>query len=183
MDARWSPRYSGPNNCECLAKVGACVDAVAVFSLPVAVVAVPVVAGEGNNRRRAVLIGIIVSATIALLLIILLAGIIFWRKVLKEDNLGTLSCSLKNTEIPLFDLVTVAASTGNFSPANELGQGAFGIVYKERLGGEALIERVKILTEQLDCSGLMRLGFSSYSSILTVKEHTENHGPWPCKEI
>ncbi|XP_078167840.1 receptor-like serine/threonine-protein kinase SD1-8 isoform X2 [Carex rostrata] len=101
------------------------------------------IAGAGNNRRRIVLIGTIASATIALLLIILLAGIMYWRKVLKEGNLDQ-SCSLKNTEIPLFDLVTVAASTGNFSPANELGQGAFGIVYKGQLpnGEEIAVKRL-----------------------------------------
>jgi hypothetical protein len=40
------------------------------------------------------------------------------------------SSSLKDAELPIFDLATVIASTINFSPANELGKGSFGIVYR-----------------------------------------------------
>ena len=36
----------------------------------------------------------------------------------------------KNSDLPLFDLIDIAAATENFSDANKLGQGGFGSVYK-----------------------------------------------------
>lgn len=35
-----------------------------------------------------------------------------------------------NDEIQVFNLETIIAATNNFSPANKLGQGGFGPVYK-----------------------------------------------------
>ena len=36
----------------------------------------------------------------------------------------------RNSNLPLFDLRTINAATDNFSIANKLGQGGFGLVYK-----------------------------------------------------
>ncbi len=36
----------------------------------------------------------------------------------------------RNSDLPLFDLSTIVASTDNFSFANKLGEGGFGSVYK-----------------------------------------------------
>ena len=36
----------------------------------------------------------------------------------------------QNSDLPFFDLSSIAAATDNFSPANKLGQGGFGSVYK-----------------------------------------------------
>ena len=38
--------------------------------------------------------------------------------------------SQTSTDLPLFDLSTIAAATSNFSTANKLGEGGFGAVYK-----------------------------------------------------
>jgi hypothetical protein len=51
-------------------------------------------AKTGNSRRRPILIGTIVTGAIILLLIFLLTVIIQWRKVLREDTLGTLVTQL-----------------------------------------------------------------------------------------
>ena len=37
---------------------------------------------------------------------------------------------LTSTELEYFKLSTITAATNNFSPANKLGQGGFGSVYK-----------------------------------------------------
>lgn len=36
----------------------------------------------------------------------------------------------RGSDLPLFDLTTIAAATNNFSDANKLGEGGFGSVYK-----------------------------------------------------
>ena len=41
-----------------------------------------------------------------------------------------LQVNINSTESECFKLSTIMAATNNFSPANELGQGGFGSVYK-----------------------------------------------------
>ena len=36
----------------------------------------------------------------------------------------------KNSELPFFELSSIAVTTDNFSDANKLGQGGFGSIYK-----------------------------------------------------
>lgn len=36
----------------------------------------------------------------------------------------------RNSDLPLFELSTIVAATDNFSIANKLGEGGFGLVYK-----------------------------------------------------
>ncbi|XWS18265.1 hypothetical protein CRYUN_Cryun32bG0028800 [Craigia yunnanensis] len=44
----------------------------------------------------------------------------------------------RNTELPLFNLGTIASATNNFSSDNRLGQGGFGPVYKGTLNGKEI---------------------------------------------
>ncbi|KAJ4748414.1 G-type lectin S-receptor-like Serine/Threonine-kinase [Rhynchospora pubera] len=94
-------------------------------------------------KKMQVIIGIIVMP-IVLLLALLTVYCIFLRQRRKKnghDDLGkdkrnyNESGSLHNTELPIFDLETVIAATANFSDANKLGHGGFGIVYKGVLSG------------------------------------------------
>lgn len=38
--------------------------------------------------------------------------------------------NIMNSDLPFFDLTTIAAATNNFSVENKLGTGGFGSVYK-----------------------------------------------------
>lgn len=52
-------------------------------------------------------------------------------RVTMEDSTGDLNDESKmNSDLPFFDLRTIAATTNNFSGANKLGNGGFGSVYK-----------------------------------------------------
>jgi hypothetical protein len=48
-----------------------------------------------------------------------------------EKQQGTeLQVNSNSTELEYFKLSTITVATNNFSPANKLGQGGFGSVYK-----------------------------------------------------
>ncbi|XP_058188698.1 G-type lectin S-receptor-like serine/threonine-protein kinase RKS1 isoform X2 [Rhododendron vialii] len=50
----------------------------------------------------------------------------------------------ENVELPIFDMVTLAGATNNFSDANKIGEGGFGSVYKGHLstGKDIAIKRL-----------------------------------------
>ncbi|BFG43135.1 hypothetical protein CerSpe_294090 [Prunus speciosa] len=52
------------------------------------------------------------------------------RSTYFEDSTAELDESSMHSDIPFFDLTTIAAATDNFSLANKLGKGGFGSVYK-----------------------------------------------------
>ncbi|XP_014518521.1 receptor-like serine/threonine-protein kinase SD1-8 [Vigna radiata var. radiata] len=72
------------------------------------------------------------------------------RELLTSD--GVLSTNRENSgernmddiELPMFDFKTLAMATDNFSEANKLGQGGFGIVYRGRLmeGRDIAVKRL-----------------------------------------
>ena len=52
---------------------------------------------------------------------------LFGNNFLEESELDD---STKDSDVPLFDLHTIAVATANFSVDNKLGQDGFGSVYK-----------------------------------------------------
>ena len=52
---------------------------------------------------------------------------LFGNNFLEESELDD---STKDSDVPLFDLHTIAVATKNFSVDNKLGQGGFGSVFK-----------------------------------------------------
>ncbi|XP_048226209.1 G-type lectin S-receptor-like serine/threonine-protein kinase SD1-1 isoform X2 [Ricinus communis] len=61
--------------------------------------------------------------------------------ILEENELAE---NTQRTEVQIFDLHTISAATNNFNPANKLGQGGFGSVYKGQLhdGQEIAVKRL-----------------------------------------
>ncbi|KAL4607217.1 hypothetical protein ACB092_09G158000 [Castanea dentata] len=79
----------------------------------------------------------------------------------------------RNSNFPLFDLRTIIAATDNFSIANKLGQGGFGLVYKvvslnESQNSHNLISTVKRLSK---CSGQGIKQFKMESTLIAKLQH------------
>ncbi|XVF04041.1 hypothetical protein REPUB_Repub05bG0046600 [Reevesia pubescens] len=58
----------------------------------------------------------------------------------------------EDLELPIFDFVTIARATNNFSPKNKIGEGGFGSVYKGILedGQEIAVKRLSKSSRQGD---------------------------------
>ena len=48
----------------------------------------------------------------------------------KSKTKESIERQLKDVDVPLFDLLTIATATNNFLLNNKIGQGGFGPVYK-----------------------------------------------------
>ncbi|KAJ8555968.1 hypothetical protein K7X08_022726 [Anisodus acutangulus] len=96
---------------------------------------------DKNRKRKKSRMTAIVSAVVATCVLSLLAwcALFHRRKKRKGKEVGT-----DDMELPLFDLVTVANATKNFSSANVIGEGGFGAVYKGKLrnGPEIAVKRL-----------------------------------------
>ncbi|XP_078158118.1 cysteine-rich receptor-like protein kinase 44 [Carex rostrata] len=108
-----------------------------------------------NKRNLAIIIGTITSIVISVLLIICLFGYLLKRKkirYLKQDKTKkkylAQNDSLNGIDLPVFDMETILQATDDFSITNEVGQGAFGIVYKLTCGQEIAVKRLSMNSSQ-----------------------------------
>jgi len=86
-------------------------------------------AGSNPGDAMRIMVGVLVTVVFCTLLYCIYCW--RWRKrnAIKRsllDSLGPRSSS----DLPLMDLASILAATGNFSKANKLGEGGFGPVYR-----------------------------------------------------
>ncbi|KAJ3708464.1 hypothetical protein LUZ61_012169 [Rhynchospora tenuis] len=103
--------------------------------------------GTQHKRNLAIIVGTI-SSTVSVLLISFV-GYLLWRKnrYSKHDTTEkslAQNDSLKDADLPVFDMGTLVQATDNFSIPNVVGQGGFGTVYKGKLpnGQEIAVKRL-----------------------------------------
>ncbi|KAK9167827.1 hypothetical protein Scep_003018 [Stephania cephalantha] len=107
----------------------------------------------GGKKNRWWLWLVIVVAIVSALLLLLVG--IWWMRRRRQDDeedtlleLQTISSSEEHgkdtTQFRLLSYTTIVAATNNFSPANKLGEGGFGPVYKGRLqeGQEIAVKKL-----------------------------------------
>ncbi|PSS06298.1 G-type lectin S-receptor-like serine/threonine-protein kinase [Actinidia chinensis var. chinensis] len=97
--------------------------------------------GPDHTRKKKIVVMVaVVSAACGMLVLSLLCWWIIWKRA-KRTSLKT---EKEDIELPLFDLVTVATATNNFSSAQMVGEGGFGHVYKGKLplGQEIAVKRL-----------------------------------------
>ncbi|KAJ9162685.1 hypothetical protein P3X46_022441 [Hevea brasiliensis] len=113
---------------------------------------------NGFLKRKDMLAILVVSVVSAWFVIILFTYLWLKKKKKKRvrnkwnkrwlDTIGTVENqvegSMSHPEIAFFNLSTILAATNSFSPANKLGQGGFGVVYKGKLsnGKEVAVKRL-----------------------------------------
>ncbi|PAN24676.1 hypothetical protein PAHAL_4G244000 [Panicum hallii] len=89
--------------------------------------------GSSPDAMR-VMVGVLVTVVFCTLLYCIYCW--WWRKrnAIKRPLLDSL-WPRSSSDLPLMDLASILAATGNFSKANKLGEGGFGPVYRGVLSG------------------------------------------------
>ncbi|KAE8692217.1 Receptor-like serine/threonine-protein kinase SD1-8 [Hibiscus syriacus] len=103
---------------------------------------------DSSWRSRRILIIMITSMVGGLLALLLACWFIVWKYMSKREELHS---NKEDPELPLFDFVTIASVTNNFSDSNKIGTGGFGLVYKGELfeGQEITVKRLSSNSRQL----------------------------------
>ncbi|KAF7127660.1 hypothetical protein RHSIM_Rhsim11G0082700 [Rhododendron simsii] len=76
---------------------------------------------------------VVASVVLTSLLFIILVGWLVMKK--RRRGIDIQDSDEENVELPIFDMVTLAGATNNFSDTNKIGKGGFGSVYKVILFG------------------------------------------------
>ncbi|XP_011082789.1 probable leucine-rich repeat receptor-like serine/threonine-protein kinase At3g14840 [Sesamum indicum] len=91
---------------------------------------------NGNSISAGVIVGIAVAGLFTVLLVL---GILWWKGCLRRKD--TMQNDLKGLDLHTgsFTLRQIRAATNNFDPANKIGEGGFGPVYKGLLSDGTII--------------------------------------------
>ncbi|XP_065622085.1 cysteine-rich receptor-like protein kinase 44 isoform X1 [Quercus suber] len=96
--------------------------------------------GKGSNLSKA----IIAIVVVVFILVAIIIYICISLRVRKQRKKAKTVDEISSTESLHFDFPTIRVATDNFSDANKLGQGGFGVVYRGRLsnGQEIAVKRL-----------------------------------------
>ncbi|XP_038990542.1 G-type lectin S-receptor-like serine/threonine-protein kinase At4g27290 [Hibiscus syriacus] len=103
--------------------------------------------GDSIWKSRRIVIIVASSMLFGLLALVLMCWYMIrkCRRKIKESQ-----ANKEDLELPLFDFVTIASATNNFSDSNKIGTGGFGLVYKGELfkGQEIAVKRLSRNSQQ-----------------------------------
>ncbi|KAG2605665.1 hypothetical protein PVAP13_4NG094300 [Panicum virgatum] len=114
----------------------------------------PASGGEGHGSGSSPdAMRIMVGVLVAVIACTLLYCVYCWRWRKRNAIRRSLLDSLwprSSSDLPLMDLASILAATGNFSKANKLGEGGFGPVYRGVLSGgsEIAVKRLSARSRQ-----------------------------------
>ncbi|CAA2986600.1 receptor kinase At4g00960 [Olea europaea subsp. europaea] len=102
----------------------------------------PQPSGKGENQTRTIII--VIVPIVVCLILALCIGIYLKTKKNRTWEKVDLDGEISTIESLQYDFSTIRAATDNFSDANKLGEGGFGIVYKGKLpkGNEIAVKRL-----------------------------------------
>ncbi|XP_052301291.1 G-type lectin S-receptor-like serine/threonine-protein kinase RKS1 isoform X22 [Populus trichocarpa] len=103
---------------------------------------------KSNDSREKTMLAVLAPSIALLWFLIGLFAYLWLKKRAKKGN--ELQVNSTSTELEYFKLSTITAATNDFAPANKLGQGGFGSVYKGLLanGLEVAIKRLSRSSRQ-----------------------------------
>ncbi|XP_058188689.1 G-type lectin S-receptor-like serine/threonine-protein kinase RKS1 isoform X4 [Rhododendron vialii] len=114
------------------------------LDLYVRVDAVELAQSMKSRRLKKKTVAIVVTSVVltSVLFIILVCWLVMKKRRRGIDIQD--STNEENVELPIFDMVTLAGATNNFSDTNKIGQGGFGSVYKRHLstGKDIAVKRL-----------------------------------------
>lgn len=118
-------------------------------------------ASSGSNHTAVIASSI--SATILFVILVSIIGLLLVKKSKRKNKMllkgegeggseGKLSYPRPNTGSTFFDIKELNKATNNFSPANLIGRGGFGMVYKGVLPDGSLVAVKKVLDPDMEGS-------------------------------
>ncbi|XP_059660640.1 G-type lectin S-receptor-like serine/threonine-protein kinase At4g27290 [Cornus florida] len=102
-----------------------------------------VTASELDSKKIKPLKLVVIVVSVAIVMLLVASCIIWKRKAQRQDSQAR---DEENMELPIFNMITIAEATNNFSDSNKIGEGGFGPVYKGQLATRQEIA-VKRLSE------------------------------------
>ncbi|XP_018440629.2 probable leucine-rich repeat receptor-like serine/threonine-protein kinase At3g14840 [Raphanus sativus] len=93
--------------------------------------------GTGGGTSIGAVVGAVIASTVVLVLLI--GGILWWRGCLRPKSQMEKDFKNLDFQISSFSLRQIKVATDNFDPANKIGEGGFGPVYKGELGDGTII--------------------------------------------
>ncbi|XP_059660626.1 G-type lectin S-receptor-like serine/threonine-protein kinase At4g27290 [Cornus florida] len=106
---------------------------------------------KSNSKKIKPLVLVMIVVSVAIVMLIVASCIIWKRKVQKQGMPSDSQArGEENMELPIFNMITVAEATNNFSDSNKIGEGGFGPVYKGQLasGQEIAVKRLSENSKQ-----------------------------------
>nr|XP_023874664.1 putative receptor-like protein kinase At4g00960 [Quercus suber] len=111
----------------------------------------PIISPTKGKERKKARTAIIIAVPSVIAMMLTIGTFIFLRMKKSMDNFEIVE-GIQSVESLQYDLSTIRAATNNFSDANKLGKGGFGIVYKGNLlnGQEIAVKRLSRNSQQGD---------------------------------
>ncbi|CAL5359530.1 unnamed protein product [Camellia sinensis] len=99
------------------------------------------------DKKKAI---VVTSVVVMLALIISLVCWLVMKKARRDAGFNNQASDEEKLELPIFDMITIAVATNQFSHTNKIGEGGFGSVYKGQLssGKDIAVKRLSMSSKQ-----------------------------------